>query len=122
MSSLTQEFQVQKEDCISNLAEYLPSMLGTYTLVKWMEIVSVKNIYSKIDQKKYMTIGATVNIEHLQMVKLDENIEIVSTIIKQENRNIFFVIEAFNTHGILIGKATHKRVLIPLKVVEKILR
>ena len=122
MSSLSQKFKVKKEDCISDIAEYLPSMLGTYTLVKWMEIVSAKNIYAQIDQKKYITVGQMVNIEHLQMVKLDEIIEVVSTITTQEKRDIFFEIEAFNGQGTLVAKATHKRVLMPLKVVEKVLK
>jgi len=122
MSSLIQKFKVKKEDCISDIAEFLPIMLGTYTLVKWMEIVSAKNIYAKIDPKKYITVGQTVNIEHLQMVKLDEIIEVVSIITTQEKRDIFFEIEAFNGQGILVAKATHKRVLMPLKVVEKVLR
>ena len=118
---LSQTFSVKKEDCISDIAEFLPTMLGTYTLVKWMEIVSAKNIYAKIEQTKYITVGQTVNIEHLQMVKLDEVIEVVSTITTQKKRDIFFEIEAFNGQGVLVAKATHKRVLIPLKVVEKVL-
>jgi len=122
MSSLTQKFKVKKEDCISDIAEYLPTMLGTYTLVKWMEIVSAKNIYAQIDQEKYITLGQTVNIEHLEMVRLDEVIEVISTIITQKKRDIFFEIEAFNDRGILVAKATHKRVLMSLKLVEKVLR
>jgi len=51
MSSLSQKFKVKKEDSISDLAEYLPAMLGTYVLVKWMEIVSVKNIYNENKKK-----------------------------------------------------------------------
>ena len=122
MSSLTQKFKVKKEDCISDLAEYLPAMLGTYVLVKWMEIVSVKKIYEQIDKEKYITVGQMVNIEHLQMVKLDEIIEVVSTLTSQEKREIFFEVEAFNEQGVLVAKATHKRVLMPLKVVEKVLK
>jgi len=118
----SESFTVKKEDCISDIAEYLPSMLGTYTLVKWMEIVSAKNIYAQIDQKKYITVGQMVNIEHLQMVKLDEIIEVVSTLTSQEKREIFFEVEAFNEQGVLVAKATHKRVLMPLKVVEKVLK
>ena len=122
MKIYSESFTVKKEDCISDIAEYLPSMLGTYTLVKWMEIVSAKNIYAQIDQKKYITVGQMVNIEHLQMVKLDEIIEVVSTLTSQEKREIFFEVEAFNEQGVLVAKATHKRVLMPLKVVEKVLK
>jgi len=120
MNKLTQTFRVEKEDCISDLADYLPMMLGTYILVKWMEIVSVKNIYRQIDKEKYITLGQKVDIEHLHMAKLGEEIEIVSTIIEQEKRNLSFEIEAFNSEGILVAKAIHKRILMPLKVFKKV--
>ncbi len=120
MSSLVQEFIVKEEDCISDLAEYLPAILGTYVLVKWMEIVSVKNIYRQIDKEKYITLGQRVNIKHLQMVKLGEEIEIISTIVEQEKRNFSFEIEAFNSEGVLVAKATHTRILMPLKVLKKV--
>ncbi len=87
-----------------------------------MEIVSAKNINIQIDPKKQITVGQRVDIEHLQMVKQGEEIEIISTIIEQDKRNILFEIEAFNCKGILIAKATHKRVLMPLKVVQKIFK
>ena len=122
MKRYSESFRVKREDCISDIANFLPSMLGTYTLVKWMEIVSAKNIYEEIDQKRYITVGQTVNIEHLQMVKLGEVIHVVSTITTQEKREIFFEVEAFNRQDILVAKATHKRVLMPLKVVEKVLK
>jgi len=122
MNKLTQTFRVEKEDCISDIADYLPAMLGTYILVKWMEIVSAKNINAQIDQKRYITVGQWVDIEHLQMVKIGEKIEVVSTIIKREKRDILFEIEAFNSQGILVAKAIHKRILMSLKVVEKVLK
>ena len=122
MSSLIQKFKVKKEDCISDLADYLPAMLGTYTLVKWMEIVSVKKIYEQIDKEKYITLGQRVDIEHLQMVKLGEEVEIISTIRKRDKRDIFFDIESFNSEGELVARATHKRVVMPLKVVKKIFK
>ena len=122
MNKLTQTFRVEKEDCISDLADYLPAMLGTYVLVKWMEIVSAKNINTQIDKEKYITLGQRVDIEHLQMVKLGEEVEVSSTITEKVKREISFEIEAFNTEGELVARATHKRVLMPLKVVEKLFK
>ena len=122
MNKLTQIFRVKKEDCISDLADYLPAMLGTYVLVKWMEIVSAKNINTQIDKEKYITLGQRVDIEHLQMVKLGEEVEVISTITEKSKRDIFFEIEAFNVEGELVARATHKRVLMPLKVVGKLFK
>ena len=122
MSSFVQEFIVKEEDCISDLAEYLPAILGTYVLVKWMEIVSVKNIYTQIDKSKYMTVGQRLDIEHLKVATLGDKIEVISTITKQDKRDILFEAKALNSERVLIAKATHKRVLMPLKVMEKVLR
>jgi predicted thioesterase len=118
MNKLTQIFRVEKEDCISDLADYLPTMLGTYVLVKWMEIVSAKNINTQIDKEKYIT----PYIEHLQMVKLGEEVEVSSTITEKAKREISFEIEAFNVEGVLVARAMHKRVLMPLKVVGKLFK
>jgi len=54
------------------------------------------------------------------MAKLGDIIEICSAIIKEQKRDIFFEIKA-TLNGKTIATATHKRVKIPLKVLNKIL-
>jgi len=120
MKNYKETFTVQKEDCISSIDSSLPSLLGTYTLVKWMEIISAKDINQHIDTSKYITVGEQVCIEHTGMVKESEKVEITATIIKEEKREIHFEIEA-QCNGKIVAKATHKRIKIPLKVLEKIL-
>jgi len=120
MKDYKETFIVQKEDCISQLDSSLPSLLGTYTIVKWMEIVSAKNINQYLDVNKYITVGEQVCIEHIGMLKEDQEVEIVAHIMKEQKREIFFEIEAINDEKI-IAKATHKRIKISLKVLGKIL-
>ena len=50
-------FTVEEKDCISDISSELPSVLGTYILVKWMEIVSARLINQQINTQKYMTVG-----------------------------------------------------------------
>jgi len=69
MKVYSENFIVKQEDCISDIADYLPSILGTYTLVKWMEIVSAKNIYEEIDQERYITVGQTSS-SNLKSIKM----------------------------------------------------
>ena len=120
MQEYKEKFRVKAEDCILDINANLPSLLGTYTLVKWMEIVSVRNINQTIDTQKYITVGEKVCIEHTEMVKLDEEVEIISHIIKEEKREIYFEIEAKVAQKI-VATATHKRVKIPLRILEKML-
>jgi len=119
MKDYKETFTVQKEDCISSIDSSLPSLLGTYTLVKWMEIISAKNINQFLDTSKYITVGKQVCIEHTGMVKESEKVEIIATIAVEGKREIHFEIEAL-CNGKIVAKATHKRIRIPLKVLEKI--
>jgi len=118
MKNYKEIFIVQKEDCISSIDSSLPSLLGTYTLVKWMEIVSAKNINHYLDTSKYITVGEQVCIEHTGMVKESEKVEIIATITKEEKREVHFEIEVI-CNGKIVAKATHKRIKIPLKILRK---
>jgi len=114
-----ERFIVSAEDCISQIDSTLPSLLGTYTLVKWMEIVSARNINRQIDTQKYITVGQEVSITHIGSGKLEDEVVIVSKLIDQEKRESYFEVEA-TIAGKQIAKATHKRVLMPLRVVQKL--
>jgi predicted thioesterase len=115
-----ESFKVKSEDCISQIEPNLPSLLGTYTLVKWMEIVSAKNINQYIDRNKYISVGKEVCIEHKNMATIDDEIEIKSTIISEEKRKILLEVEALCNQK-TIATATHKRIKLPLKILEKML-
>ncbi len=114
-----ESFIVSAEDCISQIDSTLPSLLGTYTLVKWMEIVSARNINRDIDTDKYITVGQEVSITHTGSGKPEDEVVIVSRLTHQEKRESYFEIEATIADK-QIAKATHKRVLMPLRVVQKL--
>lgn len=99
----SETFNVTNKDCISEIDSTLPNLLGTYTLVKWMEIVSAKNINRQLD-KLYISVGQKISIEHTDMVKLGENVQIISTIQEERKRNVIFGIEAISD-GKLIASA-----------------
>ena len=119
INSYSEKFIVKQADCISAIDSNLPSVLGTYTIVKWMEITSAKCINQSIDLNKYITVGEQISIEHTSMVKLSEKVEIVANIIKEENRAIFFEIKALCNNNV-IATATHKRTKIPLKLLKRL--
>ena len=116
--NFSEVFVVSDIHCISEIDSSLPNILGTYTIVKWMEIVSAKNINRELDEK-YITVGKEFSIEHIGMAKIGDNIHIASKIESREKRKIEFVIIA-TLNNEIIAKATHKRIIIPAKLLDRI--
>jgi len=112
-------FTVDYNDCISAIDSSLPKILGTYIIVKWMEIVSAKNINRKIDEK-YITVGKEVSIEHIGMAKIGDNVKITSEIISKTKRNVEFEIKAMLNDEV-IARETHKRTIIPIKLLDRMI-
>ncbi len=118
--SYSEAFIVKKEDCISDINSELPSVLGTYILVKWMETVSARLINKQIDTQKQMTMGKRVDIEHNGMAKLGNEVMVEATIIEQSKREVLFNVVAMLGDK-KIAKATHTRVMISKKAVAKMM-
>ena len=118
--SYSEAFTVKEQDCISEINSELPSVLGTYILVKWMEIVSARLINKQIDTQKLIIMGKRVDIEHSSMAKEGDEVVIEATIVEQSKREILFNVVAMLGDK-EIAKATHVRTLISKKVVSKVM-
>ena len=114
-------FQVKEQDCISEISSELPSVLGTYILVKWMETVSATLINKQIDTQKYMTMGKRVDIEHSGMANKGEEVMIEATLVEQSKREVLFSVVAMLGEK-EIAKASHTRVIISKKAVAKMMK
>ncbi|RUM33208.1 MAG: hypothetical protein DSY58_09415 [Desulfobulbus sp.] len=112
-------FQVTPADCISAIDDSLPSLLGTYILVKWMEIVSAKNSNRQLDDR-HLTVGERITIEHTGMAVPGEDVTILSVLERQEKRKIYFRLEAV-CKGKTIATGTHKRAVLPLKILKRMM-
>jgi predicted thioesterase len=120
MQTLEDFFTITNTDCISEIDSYLPSLLGTYTLVKWMEIVSAKLANKNIDDG-FLTVGQEVCIEHKGMGKIGQKVKIVSKMIETSKRTMKFDIFA-TINDKLIASAKHTRIIISKKVIDRQLR
>ena len=121
MNIYKEKFIVEENDCISDISSELPSALGTYILVKWMETVSARLINKQIDTQKYMTMGKRVDIEHSSMAKIGEEVIVEATMVEQSKREVLFSVVA--TLGEKeIAKASHTRVIISKKAVAKMMK
>ena len=121
IDSCSEEFIVKEQDCISAISSELPSVLGTYILVKWMETVSATLINKQIDTQKYMTMGKRVDIEHSGMAKKGEEVMIEATLVEQSKREVLFSVVAMLGEK-EIAKASHTRVIISKKAVAKMMK
>ena len=121
MQEYKEKFRVKAEDCISQIDSSLPLLLGTYTIVKWMEIVSAKYINSQIDTQKFITVGKRVDIEHTGMADVDNEIVITTTIEEQGKREVSFNIEATLEEKV-IATAFHTRTIIPKKLIDRLIK
>ena len=118
--SHTQTFVVEPHDCISLLDPTLPDLLGTYILVKWMEITAATQLTELIDPDR-ISVGAHVDIQHTGMAKLDDTVMITSRLITHDKKHATFSIEARHDNKV-IATATHLRTIVPKKLLDRIIR
>ncbi len=118
--SYSEDFIVKEQDCISEISSSLPSVLGTYILVKWMETVSARLINKQIDTQKYITMGKRVDIEHSGMAKRGEEIIIKATVVERSKREVLLrVVAMLGDNEIAI--ASHTRIVISKKILFKMM-
>ncbi len=114
---LTEIFTVNDNDCISYISADLPNLLGTYILVKWMEIVSAKLALNAIDDN-FITVGQSIDIKHTGMATKGDRISIRSKIIEEEKKKLVFFITA-KLNGTQIAEAEHTRIIISKKIIAR---
>jgi predicted thioesterase len=117
---LAEEYCVDQASCISDINHTLPDILGSYIIMKWMEATCAKNIARYLDND-FMTVGKEFCIDHVGMAKKGDDVKIISSIIELEKRSILFCVEAIGSSGKIIATATHKRSIIPKKLIPKLL-
>jgi predicted thioesterase len=116
----TQTFVVEPHDCINLLDPTLPDLLGTYILVKWMEITAATQLGHLIDSNR-ISVGARVDIEHTGMAKLGDTIRITSRLIAHDDKNAAFAIKA-HLGDKQIATADHRRTILPKKLLGRMMR
>ncbi len=114
---LKEVFKVKPKDCTSAVDKRLPDLLGTYTIVLWMEIVSAKLAQNSLDDK-YITVGQNINLNHIGMAIIDEDVIVSSTFLHQNKRTLAFKLEV-HLGNELIAEAEHKRVIIQQRLIQR---
>lgn len=117
---LIETYHIDQASCISDISSTLPDILGSYIIMKWMEITCAKNIERYLDNG-LMTVGKEFCIDHVGMGKKGDDVKIISHITELEKRFVSFALKAVGTSGKIIATATHKRSIVPRRLIPKLL-
>jgi len=109
--SLSESYQVAKQDLISDLDPSLPPVLGTYNIVKWAEITSGKMLRSALPEDQ-LSVGMKVEIKHSAISLENATIDVKSTITSIKGPLISFEIEVKEKDE-LIATLKHLRAILP---------
>ncbi|MBT5020787.1 MAG: hypothetical protein HON04_18805 [Planctomicrobium sp.] len=97
----------------------LPPVLATPFLV-WMLEESAMSLIAEFLEEDELTLGTQIDIEHLGMARIGDEVIFSATMIQMEGRQLLFNVQATN-HGKLISKGLHRRTLVSKsKLIKKL--
>ncbi len=109
--------QIEKPQTIT--FDGLPPVLATPFLV-WMLEESAMALISDFLEEDELTLGTHVDIEHLGMARIGDQVKFSATMIQMEGRQLLFSVQASNM-GNLISKGLHRRTLVSRsKLIKKL--
>jgi len=116
-AKLDQSHLVNFGDTIARIDPRLPAVLGTFTLVEWMETIAAKLVQQYLPEG-YLTVGAKVEIEHLAATPQGAEVTITAKVEQVDGGTVSFTIEA---HDALekVAVARHVRTVMPVQFVER---
>lgn len=88
----------------------LPPVLATPFLVWNLEETCMELLAGYLESDE-MTLGTQVDVEHLGMARIGDDVRFVATVVQAEGRDFLFRVEAHN-NGQLISKGLHRRKLV----------
>ena len=101
---------VEREDTAAEVGSGSLLVYATPCMVALMEGAACEAIAPAIGEDQ-TTVGIELNIQHLSATPVGHEVRAEATVTAVEGKVITFDVEAFDEAG-LIGKGTHKRVLI----------
>lgn len=111
-------FTVTRERCISNLVEDLPSIMGTYALVEWMEIAAALCIGDFLDQDQ-LSVAESIDIQHFKAVGEGAQVHVDAVVRQVLGSRVWFDIRA-HVDDIKVGECIHVRAVVPRRLLERV--
>ncbi|HIJ37583.1 MAG TPA: hypothetical protein HPP80_01690 [Rhodospirillaceae bacterium] len=110
-------FIIEDRHCISRLDEGLPTVLATFVIVEWIEIVSALILFDYIDSE-WLTVGSNINIDHLAIAVPGQVLMVETKIVERHRGDVLFNAVA-SVGAKIISRATHRRTLVPRKIIDR---
>nr|VFJ61510.1 MAG: Acyl-CoA dehydrogenase [Candidatus Kentron sp. FW] len=111
-------FLIEAEHCISRIEPSMPSVLGTYVIVQWMETAAAELVHPRIEEG-YISVGGKVSIEHTVPVPMGKTVDINAKVVEVDGNSIRFTIRA-EWNGKKIAQADHWRSVMPMKLFNRL--
>lgn len=92
-ASHCRSFTVARERCISNLVVGLPSILGTYALVEWMEIAAYLCIAECLDPGQ-LSVADSIDVQHFRAVGEGADVVIDAVVRQVRGHRVWFDVRA----------------------------
>lgn len=115
--SLTVTWKVTEERLAVNLGSGDLRVLGTPAVVAIMENAAAALAKKYLDEG-ITTVGTSITVEHISPTPIGAEIMAAATLTKCDGRVFEFVVEAFDSKGI-ISKGTHTRVSVKAEKFQK---
>lgn len=103
-------YEVTPGDSAEHIGSGSLPVLGTPTLITWMERMSHALIESYLDPG-YSSVGTSIQVHHLSPTPVGETIEMTCEVIEVNGRQIMIEVKARDRHD-LIFEGQHIRVVI----------
>ena len=106
--TITIQRTVEKKHTAIEMKSGSLEVLATPQMIAWMEEASCQ----LLELEPGMTsVGTRMNVSNDKASPVGAQIEIQSTLVKQENRKLVFYVEAYQ-EGACIGKGDHERFIV----------
>lgn len=112
LEKFSQKIKVTDEMSAAKIGSGLLEVFSTPSMIAAMENTAMQLIPQTEGSS---SVGTSINAIHLKASKIGEIIEFSATVCKIEGRKYNFEIEAHDSKGELIGKATHERFVIDIE-------
>ena len=118
--SLQESVVVEKTHSAREIRSGNVDVFATPMMIALMETAALKAVQSYLPEG-WTTVGTRVECDHLRATPVGDEVSAIATLIKREGRILYFLVEAWDSQGI-IGKAHHQRFIINVEKFMKKLK
>ncbi|MCR8969211.1 thioesterase family protein [Facklamia sp. 7083-14-GEN3] len=114
-AKFSKKYSVKKEHSAAKIGSGALEVLSTPSMIAFMENAAYELCQENIeDTNSETTVGISLEVKHLKASAISSQIEVKIIDIKQDNKILSLVIEAYQDDQ-LIGQANHQRAVVNIE-------